>query len=48
MIRTRAFTSIAKDFGVSDNAIRKWCVSEGLPSKSKDIKIYSDEEWELI
>ena len=38
MIRTRAFTSIAKDFGVSDNAIRKWCASYGLPTKAKDYK----------
>lgn len=42
------FTKIGQQFGVTDNAIRKWCVSEGLPSKSKDIKTYSDKEWELI
>ena len=35
-------------YGVSDNAIRKWCDSENLPRKSKEIKSYSDEEWDLI
>ena len=46
LIRTVPFTKIGQQFGVSDNAIRKWCISEGLPSKSKNIKTYSDEEWE--
>lgn len=32
-------------YGVTDNAIRKWCISENLPSKKKDIKLYSEEEW---
>ena len=48
LIRTTPFTKIGQQFGVTDNAIRKWCVSEGLPSKSKDIKTYSNKEWELI
>lgn len=47
-IRILPFTTIAKDFGVSDNAIRKWCNSYGLPTKKKDIATYSDEEWEVI
>jgi hypothetical protein len=25
-------------FGVSDNAVRKWCKAYGLPYKKKDIK----------
>ena len=45
LIRSLPFTRIGQQFGVSDNAIRKWCMAEGLPSKSKDIKAYSDEEW---
>ena len=48
MIRSLPFTTIAKKYGVSDNAIRKWCNFEKLPSKKKDINAYSDEEWELI
>ena len=47
-IRTSPFTTIAKEFNVSDNAIRKWCEGYGLPTRKKDIKAYSDEEWALI
>lgn len=45
LIRKKPFTEIANMYGVTDNAIRKWCISENLPSKKKDIKLYSDEEW---
>lgn len=48
LIRTKPFTQIGKQFGVSDNTIRKWCDVEGLPRKSNEIKSYSDKEWELI
>ena len=48
LIRTTPFTKIGKMFGVSDNAIRKWCVSFDLPKRSIDIKKYTDEEWEKI
>lgn len=48
MIRTIPFTHIAKKYNVSDNAIRKWCKSENLPSKVNEIKKYTDEEWIYI
>ena len=48
LIRTTPFTQIGAKYGVSDNAIRKWCISENLPSKSTEIKKISDEEWEKI
>ena len=48
LIRNKPFTQIAKQYGVSDNAIRKWCESEYLPSKKTEIKKYSDIEWEKI
>lgn len=48
LIRTLPFTTIAKQQNVSDNAIRKWCISYNLPSKKKDINFYSDEEWNNI
>ena len=48
LIRTTPFTQIGKMYNVSDNSIRKWCKSENLPSKSSEIKKYSDEEWEKI
>ena len=47
-IRTMPFLQIGKLYGVSDNAIRKWCDKYGLPRKVTDIKQYSDEEWEKI
>lgn len=48
LIRTKPFLQIAKDFNVSDNAIRKWCRAEGLPTTKKEIQNYNDSEWELI
>ena len=36
---------IGKQFGVSDNAVRKWCKKYGLPQKVSEIKKYTDEEW---
>lgn len=48
LIRTMPFTKIGEKFGVSDNAIRKWCDAENLPRKVSDIKSYSNEEWELV
>jgi len=48
LIRNKPFTQIGKQFGVSDNTIRKWCIKYNLPSKAREIKNYSDEEWEQI
>ena len=48
LIRTTAFTKIAEQYGVSDNAIRKWCIAEHLPNKKTEIKKYSDIEWAQI
>ena len=48
LIRTKPFTQIGKQFGISDNAIRKWCDKYNLPRKSAEIKKYTDKEWELI
>lgn len=48
LIRTKAFTSIAKDYKVTDNTIRKWCDAENLPRKKSDINKISDEEWQLL
>ena len=48
LIREKPFTHIAKDYSVTDNAIRKWCDSYGLPSKKKEINVFSDEEWEKV
>lgn len=48
LIRKEPFTSIAKRYGVSDNAIRKWCDKFKLPRLKKEILLYSDEEWKNI
>lgn len=48
MIRKEPFTQIASNFGVSDKAITKWCVAMNLPSRKKDIKTYTNEEWDKI
>lgn len=48
LIRTQTFVNIGKEFGVSDNAIRKRCKTLNLPSKKRDINQYSDEEWASI
>lgn len=48
LIRTQPFTKIAQQYGVSDKAIVKWCKTQNLPFRKKDIKLYSDIEWEKI
>lgn len=48
LIRKTPFTQLGKQFGVTDNAVRKWCDKYGLPRKTGDIKKYTDEEWELL
>lgn len=48
LIRNEPFTTIAKRFNVSDNAIRKWCDAENLPRKKSEIVKISDEEWQKI
>lgn len=45
LIRNKPFTQIGKMFGVTDNAIRKWCKSYNLPYKSSEIKQYTISEW---
>lgn len=48
LIRTTPFTRIAAQYGVTDNAIRKWCDAEKLPRKVADIKKYTDEAWATL
>ena len=37
LIQEYSFVALGKMFGVSDNAVRKWCKEYGLPCKKKDI-----------
>lgn len=48
MIRTKTFVDIGKFFGVTDNAVRKWCVGLSLPRTKTQIKNMSDKEWEEL
>ena len=48
LIRKFPFTQIGKKYGVSDNAIKKWCIAENLPKTKVEINSYSDKEWELL
>lgn len=48
LIRTTPFVIIAKQYGLSDNAIRKWCDAENLPRRKKEIKAYTDEQWDKL
>lgn len=45
LIRFKPFTQIGKDFGVSDNAVRRWCKSYNLPTKASDIKSINSNDW---
>lgn len=45
LIRSKSFLEIGRIYNVSDNTIRKWCITENLPSKKSIIKQYSDEDW---
>ena len=47
-IRNTSFLQIGREFGVTDNTIRKWCDKYGLPRRVGDIKKLSDQEWESI
>ena len=44
-LRKSSFLAIGNKYGVSDNAVRKWCDHYGLPRHSKTIKQMSDEDW---
>ena len=48
LIRNKPFTHIGKMYGVSDNSIKKWCVSYNLPSLKKEIIKYTDVQWQQV
>lgn len=48
-IKTIPFTTIGKEYGVTDNSVRKWCKTYNLPFRKKDIEeIIKKGEWDLI
>lgn len=38
MIFTMSFVKIGEKYGVSDNAVRKWCMKYNIPYRKKDIR----------
>lgn len=48
LIRIMPFTQIGEKFGVSDNAVRKWCDKYQLPRKSSEIKKITNDDWKKI
>lgn len=48
LIRTKSFLSIGNKYGVTDNAVRKWCIAKGLPNRKNIINNYSKEEWDKL
>ena len=48
LIRTKSFLEIGRMYGVSDNAIRKWCDSYKLPRRVSEIKQINEEDWKNI
>ena len=47
-IRECSFVSLGKKYGISDNAVRKWCEIYNLPKQKRIINSYTNEEWEEI
>ena len=48
LIRVLPFTQIGEKYGITDNAVRKWCDALNLPRTKKEINQYSNEDWEKI
>lgn len=48
MIRNLPFTQIGIKYGISDNAVKKYCDKLNLPRTKREIQTYTDEEWALI
>ena len=48
LIRVQPFTTIAKLYGVTDNAVRRWCKSYELPFTVYEIKQKTNEEWNKV
>lgn len=48
LICTTSFLKIGEKFGVTDNAVRKWCDKFNLPRRKIDINKYTEEEWSKL
>lgn len=43
LLDKKNFTVVGKEFGITDNAVRKWCRAYGIPSKTSDYKAISNK-----
>lgn len=43
LIKEKPFTEIGRTYGVTDNAIRKWCKKMGLPSTKRELNALYQE-----
>ena len=44
MVATSSFSAVGRQYNVTDNAVKKWCISYGLPSKKQEIvNLYNKE-----
>lgn len=41
------FLRVAKIYNVSDNAVRKWCIKHGIPTKKVDLKKFMMRQFEV-
>lgn len=48
LIREYSFKDISILYDVTDNAVRKKCRNNGLPTNKQEINKYSDKEWEKL
>lgn len=46
LVREKSFIEIGKIYGVSDNAIKKWCKNYCIPFRKEDIRNINDKNWE--
>lgn len=47
-IRNNSFLKVGELYGVSDNAVKKWCRTYNLPATRAAIKRLSDAEWDSL
>ncbi len=48
MIYNNSFLQVGKYYGVTDNAVRKWCRNFNLPTRRSEIEKYNKDEWNKI
>lgn len=47
-IYNNSFVQVGRHYGVTDNAVRRWCKKYNLPYQKAIIKKFSQEEWSLL